>query len=141
MEDIKKFGWHYQMPFNHVDNYAAKVQAAVIDMTDHLLVKAITEEAMAAGYTDLYLMDKTFILDAIREKLDRASEDPLTIHDLQRMNGEPVWLVWKDGRIRSRWWIVGSQDWHMMEYSDPHMINRYGAAWVAYRHKPKEAYK
>lgn len=141
MEHIEKFGHHYQMPFNHVDNYAAKVQAAVIDMTDQLIVKAITEEAKAAGYTDLYLMDKKFVLDAIREKLDRASMRPLTIVDLQQMNGEPVFVVWKDGSFRSQWWIVGSQDWwRMMERSDPHLMNRYGTEWVAYRHKPKEAY-
>lgn len=138
MEHIKKFGHHFQMPFNHVDNYAAKVQAAVVDMTDTLIVKAITEEAIAAGYTDLYLMDKKFVLDAILEKVDRASSSPLTIHDLQRMNGEPVFIVWKDGSMRSRWWIVGSQDWYTMNLSV--LMNRYGEAWVAYRHKPKEAY-
>ena len=146
MEDIKKFGWHYQMPFNHVDNYAAKVQAAVVDMTDKLLVKAITEEAAAAGYTDLYLMDKTFILDAILEKYNRASVRPLYLTELNQMLGEPVW-VQLIGLPRSGQWgivtavMVSDGILVLATLSGERIYRDYGKDCEAYGQKPKEAYR
>lgn len=152
MEHIKKFGHHFQMPFNHVDNYAAKVQAAVIDMTDHLLVKAITEEAIAAGYTDLYLLDKTFILDAIREKLERENPKPLTVEELRQMDGEPVWVTnpaepavsvyctidvctrFKEDRVNDKY----SEAMVPGDGFSYYQFDKYGKTWTAYRHKPRE---
>lgn len=62
------------------------------------------------------------------------SNEPLTLDELRKMDWEPVWIVWLDGRIKSKWWTVGNYDWNltmtMMEYE------RYGKAWLAYRHKP-----
>ena len=146
MEDIKKFGWHYQMPFNHVDNYAAKVQAAVVDMTDKLIVKAITEEAIAAGYTDLYLMDKAFVIDAIREKYDRASLRPLDLAELNYMLGEPVWVQGIGSPRSGRWGIVAevmvSDGILVLATPFGERIYRgYGKDCEAYGQKPKEAYK
>lgn len=64
---------------------------------------------------------------------------PLTLEELQQMDGEPVWIVWPDGRIESKWWIVGNYDWHMMEFNDDTSMKRYyGKTWNAYRHKPEE---
>ena len=146
MEDIKKFGWHYQMPFNHVDNYAAKVQAAVVDMTDKLIVKAITEEAAAAGYTDLYLMDKKFVIDAIREKYDRASVRPLDLAELNQMRGEPVWVQYNLSPRTGQWGIVASVMVHdgilvLATPSGERIYRAYGKDCEAYGQKPKEAYR
>ena len=68
---------HYQFPRDQIqlDGTTAvlhtKVAAVVEDSTDAAIVAAILAAARAEGITDLYLMDKTFILDALREKLER----------------------------------------------------------------------
>lgn len=146
MEHIEKWAWHYQMPFNHVDNCVAKVQAAVVDMTDRLIIKAITEEAMAAGYTDLYLMDKTFIIDAIREKYDRASIRPLDLAELNRMLGEPVWVQHNVLPRAGQWGIVTAVMVNdgILVLATPfgeRIYRDYGKDCEAYGQKPKEAYK
>lgn len=71
-------------------------------------------------------------LEALRAQREAANNAPLTLDELRKMDGEPVWIVWPDGRIKSKWWIVDNYDWHMMEFDDR---NDYGKTWVAYRHK------
>lgn len=51
-----------------------KIAAVVVDTTEKAVVQAIIEAARAEGVTDLYLLDKAFILDAIREKLEREKQ-------------------------------------------------------------------
>ena len=76
---------HYQFPRDQIQldgNMAelrGKVAAVVEDSTDIAIVAAILAAARAEGVTDLYLLDKTFILDAIREKRERENPKPLTI--------------------------------------------------------------
>ena len=48
-------------------NFSAKV----CDMADEVIVEAVVDAAKEAGITHLYLLDRNFILDAIREKADR----------------------------------------------------------------------
>lgn len=74
---LPKFGTHYhfeqpkddflQPPFT----YLQTVQAQVIDMTDKLIVEAIIQAARENKVDDLYILDKTFILEAINEKIER----------------------------------------------------------------------
>lgn len=47
------------------------IKAQVVDMADKAIVDAVVKAAQEAGITTLYLMDKTFVLDAIREKMER----------------------------------------------------------------------
>lgn len=78
-------------------------------------------------------------MQALNEKAERENPAPLTLEELRQMDGEPVWIVWPDGRIESKWWIVGNYDWHMMEFNDDTSMKRYyGKTWNAYRHKPEE---
>lgn len=60
---------------------------------------------------------------------------PLTYDELQQMKYEPVWIVWPDGRIKSRWWLVGRADWYMMGFD---CRKDYGKVWIAYRKKEEE---
>lgn len=63
----------------------------------------------------------------------------LTLDELRQMAGEPVWVVWTDGRIESKWWIVNSGWWMDMFWDDHGNIsNDYGTVWLAYRQKPEE---
>lgn len=48
-----------------------KIHAEMVDMNDKVIVDAIINGAVEAGITDLYLLNKQFILDAIREKMER----------------------------------------------------------------------
>lgn len=79
---------HYQFPRDQIRlegtmaELPGKVAAVVEDSTDAAIVAAILAAARAEGITDLYLLDKTFILDAIREKLER--EKPR----------QAAWLYW-----------------------------------------------
>lgn len=51
----------------------ARFKAEVIDMENKAIVDAVIKAAQEDGITTLYLMDKQFILDAIREKLERET--------------------------------------------------------------------
>lgn len=48
-----------------------KLMAQVIDAADTVVVEAITNAAKEAGVTDLYLIDKEFILSAIHHEMER----------------------------------------------------------------------
>lgn len=51
-----------------------ELSAKVSDLADDACVEAAIEAAMDAGITDLYLMDKKFVLDALIEKMQRERE-------------------------------------------------------------------
>lgn len=51
----------------HVDRFIARV----IDMQDQAVYDAAIRAASEAGIDTLYLMDKQFVIDALREKLER----------------------------------------------------------------------
>ena len=75
-------------------------------------------------------------LEALREKQERENPAPLTAEELQKMGGQPVWIVWPDGRIKSQWWIVNSGSWYTMELDDDFSNGTYGERWIAYRQQP-----
>lgn len=65
---------HFSIPQEHdlTDPFTIKsISATVADMTDNAVYNAIIRSAQESGVTDLYLMDKKFVADALREKLDR----------------------------------------------------------------------
>ena len=41
---------------------------------ENFLADGIIEELKKEGYTDLYLVDRQFVLDAIKEKIEREKE-------------------------------------------------------------------
>lgn len=51
---------------NDVPQFIGKIHAQVVDMTDDVIVNAAIEAATEAGITDLYLLDKTFVVDALK---------------------------------------------------------------------------
>lgn len=88
---------HYEFPRDQIRldgntaEYRTKVAAVVEDSTDAAIVAAILAAARAEGVTDLYLMDKTFILDALREKLEREKPKPMTNADrIRAMNDKEL---------------------------------------------------
>ena len=51
-----------------------KIVATCQDLTDKAIVAACIECAKAEGVTDLYLLDRRFVLDALKEKMEREKE-------------------------------------------------------------------
>lgn len=52
-----------------------RIYADVVDMTDNTIVDACVKAARQAGINDAYLLDKQFVLDAIREKIERTRQE------------------------------------------------------------------
>ena len=126
-----------QHEFPELDYHVTRIQATAIDMADNLIVQAITQAAKEDGITDLYLIDKKFAADAIREKLEREDPKPLTLEELRQMEGEPVWVKHYHGGE----WVTVHWDYvRRISYSCKACLfeHEYGRDWIAYRHKPKE---
>lgn len=66
------FGTHYELGYNGGESIA-KIAAKVADLTEKAIVDEIVRAARAAGVTDLYLMDRDFLLSAIQEKQERMN--------------------------------------------------------------------
>ena len=104
---------HYEFPENRsrFDSAIATIAAQVADTTDGVIVQAVIKAASDMGITDLYLIDKKFIQEALSEKLARAKNDPRTIEELRQMDGEPVW-------------IADTQEWGIVKTSYGGLKNR-----------------
>lgn len=71
-----------------------------------------------------------------RKQQEAEKNEPLTLDKLREMGGEPVWIVWLDGRITSGWWIVGGHNWDFMDFPDD--MSDYGKTWLAYRREKED---
>ena len=82
-------------------------------------------------------------LSALRAQQKAEANSPLTLDDLRRMDGEPVWVVVLD--FSAEWRILEcvdtrSKDKAVLFRDGSHEpLTEYGKEWLAYRHKPKEA--
>ena len=70
-----------------------KFAARVIEMHDEAIYNAVVEAAREAGINQLYLLDKKFVLEALREKAER--ENPKTNADrIRSMSDEELaWFI------------------------------------------------
>lgn len=50
------------------------VRAAVIDTMNDAIVSEAIQKAIADGVAELYLLDREFVLDALREKIERERD-------------------------------------------------------------------
>lgn len=48
-----------------------RISAKAVDLQNAAIVAACIEAAKEAGITDLYLLDKQFVTEAIKEKIER----------------------------------------------------------------------
>ena len=71
---------------------------------------------------------------------DVGKNEPLTLDELRRMEGQPVYIV----ENTEYWAIVNSFDQagvYLLSYGNPDdygYFGLYGKTWLAYRQKPKE---
>lgn len=93
-----------------------------------------------------------FVAEAIAEKGDRdmgerpEPNEALTLDELRKMDGEPVWIVeypnrghWELSECAGDYLLDRDPDFYGMKHNDPN--GRYGLhelGWIAYRRKPEE---
>ena len=59
------------------DTYSAirRIEARCVDMENETIVNACVSAAREAGINGLYLLDREFVLEAIREKIERTQRE------------------------------------------------------------------
>lgn len=136
---------HFSIPreYDLTNPYTIKsISSVVADMTDNAVYNAIIRSAQESGVTDLYLMDKKFVADALREKLERENQKPLTIQELIQMQDQPVWVKYLNAPELDRWGIVESASEidgeKYLFLRGEYGYVEYGKGVVTYRYKPKE---
>lgn len=78
-------------------------------------------------------------ISALRAQQKLESNQPLTMDDLRRMDGEPVWVVVLD--FSAEWRILECVDTRSQEKTvlfrdgSHEPLTEYGKEWLAYRHK------
>ena len=89
-------------------------------------------------------------ISALREQVvadkDAGKNEPLTLDELRKMDGEPVWVVCLTPEIYDeppiRWRILEKSiigTFGVWGNKDSCLTERdYGKTWIAYRHKPEE---
>jgi hypothetical protein len=68
--------------------------------------------------------------------------EPLTLEELRRMDGEPVWVSYHNRIVEDRWYIIEkSTEAGLHVESHPYFYlgwDIYGKIWLAYRRPPEE---
>lgn len=65
-----------------------RLYADVVDMTDNLIVDACVREARRAGVNDVYLLDRQFVLDALREKIQGTQREKFLLDKITQLESE-----------------------------------------------------
>lgn len=60
-----------QEKLNPVFTITKKIVAEVVDTDSQVIVDAVIKCAMENGVNDIWLLDRKFVLDALREKMER----------------------------------------------------------------------
>ncbi len=86
-------------------------------------------------------------VNALRTQLEAENGAPLTLDELRKMDGEPVWIEYIHKRAHSKYRIVRwvSDNTIVFEEYDKEFgpynsayLGHYGKNWLAYRHKSME---
>lgn len=82
-------------------------------------------------------------IDLLRTHQDAQPNEPLTLEELEKMDGQPVYVVDRVYQPYSGWWIIGwTEDCFVLAAAKrrgiQYIVQNYGIDWVAYRRPPKE---
>lgn len=70
-EQLYPFADEKDFNLNYIHTATAAMAAQVADARDRTIVEAIIQAAEEAGVRDLYILNKKFVFDALREKMER----------------------------------------------------------------------
>ena len=76
-------------------------------------------------------------LEDVTDK-DVEKNEPLTLDELRKMDGEPVWVQSPGVPEYGRWAIVEGVGENCLFLHDDFTCHDYGKTWLAYRQKPEE---
>lgn len=76
-------------------------------------------------------------LEGVPDK-DVGKNEPLTLEELRKMDGEPVWVQSPGVPEYGRWAIVEGVGENCLFLRDDFTCHDYGKTWLAYRQKPEE---
>ena len=79
-------------------------------------------------------------ISALRQK-GQERNAPLTLDELRKMDGEPVWVQSPGVPEYGRWAIVEGVGENCLFLHDDFTCHEYGKTWLAYRQKPEEETK
>ena len=115
-------------------------------MTREDAIKVLRTESVEIGGNAVSVARWLTALDAVVKALEEVPDkdvgknEPLTLDELRRMEGQPVYIV----ENTEYWAIVNSFDQagvYLLSYGNPDdygYFGFYGKTWLAYRQKPEE---
>lgn len=121
-----------------------ELSVRLTEAIDDEVVNAVVAEARREGITDIYLLEKPFVMAALREKAERENPQSLTLDELKQMDGEAVYHT-RLGMVVIGFRKVGGAEHG--GYDKRYAVGfSYGWEWLDdvarsgefYRYKPKE---
>ena len=120
----------------------SEIEKAIKALEEHRAsMKIFIDSAPDGAYThsEALCEAESIAVAALREKLEREQNDPLTIEELREMDGEPVWIE----RLESNspddreWALVFCREkFCRTSCGNIALFGCYGIGWLAYRHRP-----
>ena len=113
-------------------------------MTREDAIKVLRTESVEIGGNAVSVARWLTALDAVVKALEEVPDkdvgknEPLTLDELRRMDGEPVWVQSPGVPEYGRWAIVEGVGENCLFLRDDFTCHDYGKTWLAYRYKPEE---
>ena len=113
-------------------------------MTREEAIKVLRTESVEIGGNAVSVARWLTALDAVVKALEEVPDkdvgknEPLTLDELRKMDGEPVWVQSPGVPEYGRWAIVEGVGENCLFLHDDCTCHDYGKTWLAYRQKPEE---
>ena len=113
-------------------------------MTNEDAIKVLRTESVEIGGNAVSVARWLTALDAVVKALEEVPDkdvgknEPLTLDDLRKMDGDPVWVQSPGVPEYGRWAIVEGVGENCLFLRDDFTCHDYGKTWLAYRQKPEE---
>ena len=112
-------------------------------MTREEAIKVLRTESVEIGGNAVsvcrFLEALDMAISALRQQETVTNRnEPLTMDELRKMDGEPVWVQSPGIPEYGRWAIVEGAGENCLFLHDDFTCHDYGKTWLAYRQKPEE---
>lgn len=113
-------------------------------MTREEAIKVLRTESVEIGGNAVSVARWMTALDVAIKALedvpdkDVGKNEPLTLEELRKMDGEPVWVQSPGVPEYGRWAIVEGVGENCLFLRNDFTCHDYGKTWLAYRQKPEE---